>query len=220
MSLTPELRARMGAVDTTAIADADKSVRVIAPEVALRSAAAAMLGTAFTVRCDGDHFGVVRALEAAAPGDVLVIEGGRHPLAYAGEIFAKAAAAKGLAGIVLDGGYRDLGYVAGCPLPVYSTYVFPKTGTTRLLGELGATVTVGGTEISPGDIVFADENGVLVMDPATAEEVVTRAEQVAAVETKVLARIEEGAAIGELLNSAEHTAKLEAGEETGLRFTV
>lgn len=220
MSLTPENAVRLAALDTTAVADADKSVRVLSPETALRSKTAAMLGTAFTVRCAGDHFGVVRALEQAAAGDVLVIEGGRHPLAYAGEIFAKAAMAKGLAGIVLDGGYRDLGYVKDCPLPIYSTYVFPKTGTTNLLGEIGATVSVGGVAVAPGEILLADENGVLVMDPASLDGIIARAEQVHAVEAKVLAKVEEGAGIGEVINSAEHAARLAAGEATGLRFTV
>ncbi|GIG64164.1 RraA family protein [Phytomonospora endophytica] len=220
MSLTPEIAARLAELDTTAVTDADKSVRVLSPRTALRSANGAMLGTAFTVRCEGDHFGIVRALEQAAAGDVLVIEGGRHPLAYAGEIFAKAAMAKGLAGIVLDGGYRDLAYVKDCPLPIYSTYVYPKTGTTRLLGEIGATVTVGGVAVSPGEILLADDNGVLVLEPDTLDGIIARAEQIHAAEAKVLAKIEAGAGIGEVINSAEHAARLTAGEETALRFTV
>ncbi|GLZ81345.1 demethylmenaquinone methyltransferase [Actinorhabdospora filicis] len=205
---------------TAAVCDTDKSLRVMAPAIAHRSSVAAMRGTAFTVRCDGDFFGALHALESAAPGDVLVVDGGGREVAYAGELFARAALARGLAGIVVDGGYRDIAYVRGSELPVFSRWVTPMAGTTGKAGHLGVPVVCGGVVVSPGDVVIADEDGLVVLEPSTVEEVFARAAEVVAREERVLAAMAAGKGIGECLNVAEHAARLGAGEASVLRFVV
>src|SRR6266545_930987 len=136
-------------VDTTAICDADKTTRVLDSGIRPRSANPRIAGPAFTVRCRDDFLPVLRAIEAAAEGDVIVVDGGGHEIALAGELFARGALARRLGGIIVDGGYRDMAYVSTCPLPVYSRFVTPLAGTTVKLGELNVPVTYGGFTRAP-----------------------------------------------------------------------
>ncbi|WP_405161484.1 RraA family protein [Nocardia sp. NBC_01499] len=75
------------------------------------------------------------------PGAVTVVDGGSEEIAYAGELIARGALARGLGGIVVDGGYRDITYVRNCELPIYSRFVTPMAGTTTELGELQIPIT-------------------------------------------------------------------------------
>jgi len=209
-----------GAVDTCAICDADKDVRVMSPALRCRSRNPVLYGPAFTVRVRDDIFGVVRALQQAAPGDVLVVDGGGRPTALAGELFARAALGRGLAGIIVDGGYRDLAWIETCELPVYSRHVSPMAGTAARLGVLGEPVSCGGVRVSPGDIVVADRDGIVLLDPADAERVLGAAAGVKAAEARVVERLEAGGDLGDCVNLDEHAARLARGEPSALRFTV
>lgn len=208
-------------VDSTAICDADKETRVMSASIGCRSRNPDMAGPAFTVRCRDDFFAVLCAIEDAAPGDVIVVDGGGREIALAGELFARAALARGLAGIIVDGGYRDMGYVASCTLPVYSRHVTPIAGTTGKLGQSQTPVTCGGVTVAPGDVVVADADGIIVLNPATAVRVLTAAAEVKAAEARVIAHL--GRADGTLvdcLNVTEHRRRLAAGQASSLRFTV
>jgi 4-hydroxy-4-methyl-2-oxoglutarate aldolase len=172
------------------------------------------------VRCRDDFLGVLQAIEAAGPGDVRVVDGGGRETARAGELFARFALAKDLAGIIVDGGYRDLRYVATCPLPVYSRHVSPKAGTTTRLAALGEAVSCGGVPVHPGDIVIGDHDGIVVLDPADALARLTAAATVMTSEARVVERIAAGASLADCVNLAAHTERLAHGEPSALRFTV
>src|SRR5262245_62056821 len=90
-------------VDTTAICDVDKATRVLDSAIRPRSANPRIAGPAFTVRCRDDFLPVLRAVEAAAPGDVIIVDGGGHEIAYAGELFARGALVRRIGGIIIDG---------------------------------------------------------------------------------------------------------------------
>src|SRR5438552_12747414 len=143
-------------VDTTALCDAAADIRIVSPALRCRSANPVLCGPALTVHCRDDFFGVIQAIEQAEAGDVLVVDGGGRETALAGELFARVALSKELAGIIVDGGYRDLRFIAACRLPVYSRHVTPRAGTTVRPAALGATVGCGGGPAPPGDIVIAD----------------------------------------------------------------
>ncbi|MGI5243779.1 RraA family protein [Dactylosporangium sp. CA-139066] len=213
------LRRLAASVDTTAICDAARDVRVMSPELRCRSASPVLCGPAVTVRCRDDFLGVIQALERAGAGDVLVVDGGGRETALAGELFARAAIGRGLAGIVVDGGYRDLRFVAGCPLPVYSRHVTPRAGTTTALATVGGTVSCGGVAVHHGDLVIADHDGIVVLDPAQAAAQLAAAAEVMAAEARVVERLDAGATLGECLNLAEHTDRLARGEPSRLRFS-
>jgi RraA family protein len=215
-----EVRRLAALVDTPAICDAAKDTRVMSGDLRCRSGNPVICGPAVTVRCRDDFFGVVQALEQARAGDVLVVDGGGRETALAGELFTRAAIGRGLAGIVVDGGYRDLGFVAGCELPVYSRHTVPMAGGTHRLATVNTPVTCGGVPVSPGDVVIADRDGIVVLDPAGAVAVLTAAVEIKAVEARIVARLDAGATLGDCLNVAEHAGRLARGEPSALRFTV
>ncbi|MFI5912026.1 RraA family protein [Dactylosporangium sp. NPDC051541] len=214
------VRRLAAAVDTTAICDAARDVRVMSPELRCRSANPVLCGPAVTVRCRDDFLGVVQAIETAEPGVVLVVDGGGRETALAGELFARAAINKGLAGIIVDGGYRDLRFVAGCQLPVYSRHVSPKAGSTIVPAQVNTAVVCGGMSISPGDLIIADHNGIIVLDPRTAVASLTAAAAVMVAEAAVIERLDAGASLAEVTNLAEHLELLSRREPSRLRFTV
>ena len=214
------IRGLAGEVDTTALCDVAEDIRVVSSALRCRSANPVMCGTALTVRCRDDFLGVVQAIEQAGPGDVLVVDGGGRETALAGELFARAAVAKQLAGIVIDGGYRDLRFIATCQLPVYSRHVTPKAGTATRLAVLGETVTCGGVAVHSRDIVIADQNGIVVLDPATAITSLTAAAQVMATEARVVERLAAGTPLDECLNLSAHVDRLARGEPSRLQFTI
>ncbi len=216
--LTDELVERFRAVDTTAMCDADKALRVLDSAIRLRSAQPRILGPAFTVRCRGDFLGVLRAVESASPGDVIVVDGGGSELALAGELFARGALVRGLGGIIVDGGYRDMAYVSRCDLPVYSRYVTPMAGTVTKPGQLQTPVTCGGVCVNPGDIVFADEEGIVVVDPDRASALLDGATAVKDAEAGLTAKLDAGRTLTDGLNLDEHVAALLRGEPSTLKF--
>ena len=214
------LRALAGRVDTCAICDVDKQTRVMCDALRCRSANPNLCGPALTVRCREDFFGLILAIEQARPGDVIVVDGGGSETALAGELFARAALARGIAGIIVDAAYRDLAYVATCELPVYSRHTGPMAGTAQRPGVLNEPVTCGGVTVRPGDLVIADREGIVVLDPATAEATLVAAAGVKEAEARVVARLDAGGSLRDCLNLDEHTARLAAGQPSALRITV
>ncbi|MFI7002486.1 RraA family protein [Nocardia sp. NPDC050175] len=216
--LVDQVVAKFHAVDTTALCDADKSIRVMDSGIRLRSAGVRIVGSAFTVQCRGDFFGVLRAIESAAPGDVIVVDGGGSEIAFAGEIFARGAVIRELGGIIVDGGYRDIGYVRGCELPIYSRFVTPMAGSTSQLGALQVPVTCGGVAVSPGDLILADEEGIVVVGPDRVESLFEAATAIKAAEARVIAKLDAGATLSDGINVAAHTAALQNREHSALQF--
>jgi regulator of RNase E activity RraA len=113
-----------------------------------------------------------------------------------------------------------MAFVASCELPIYSRHVTPMAGTTARLGVLNEPVTCGGVSVCPDDIVIADRDGIVVLDPAGAAECLIAAAQVKATEARVVARLEGGGALRDCLNIDEHADQLVRGEPSSLRFTL
>lgn len=122
-------------------------------------------GEAVTVRTFGtDLSPVLGAIEVAGPGSVLVIDShGITGSAFWGERTTRAALARRLAGAVIDGGCRDVTAVRRLGFPVFSTAVTPNAGLPGGRGAVNVPIQVGGIPVSPGDLVVADENGVVIV---------------------------------------------------------
>jgi RraA family protein len=215
-----DLFERFLAVDTTAICDADRTTRVLHSAIRPRSATTRVFGPAFTVRCREDFLAVLRAVETAEAGAVIVVDGGARETALGGEMFARAALVRGLGGIVVDGGYRDMSYVSGCELPVYSRFVTPRAGTASQLGELQVPVTCGGVVVNPGDLVLGDDEGLVVLDPQRAGAVLDAALAVKNTEHKVVEMLDQGSTLSDAFNLADHVNALQRGEQSVLRALV
>ena len=162
-------------------------------------------GTAVTVRAPGaDGVMVHHAVAKARPGDVLVIDRcGDLRHACVGGAVAYAARKAGIAGIVVDGFVTDIGELRAYGVPVWARGLSPVT--TKILGLGGAfcvPVSCGGVAVRPGDAVFADENGVLILDPADIAWSATRAIGMQQEEKKTLARIDAGESYADILGSS------------------
>ncbi len=207
-------------IDVSALSDADKSLPVVDPAVRAMIGDVRMAGPAFTVLAEDDHLPVMTALAEAAPGDVLVIAANRGSVAVFGELFATEARRRGLAGIVTDGLCRDLRSLRGIGLPVFARGTTPRSGTTVSRAAPGATVVCGGAQVSPGDIVFGDDDGVLIAPVQRVAAALETAELIARSERAILAAQARGEALNGLTNHREHVAALDRGEASALAFRV
>jgi 2-keto-4-pentenoate hydratase/2-oxohepta-3-ene-1,7-dioic acid hydratase in catechol pathway/regulator of RNase E activity RraA len=118
-----------------------------------------------------------RAFDAVGEGEVIMIEArGETGSGTLGDILAIRAHARGAAGIVTDGGVRDVAAVAAVGIPVYSAGAHPAVlGRKHVPWDVDVTIACGGTTVQPGDIIVGDDDGVIVIPPALAEEVVDAA---------------------------------------------
>jgi 4-hydroxy-4-methyl-2-oxoglutarate aldolase len=161
-------------------------------------------GTAVTVRAPGaDGVMVHHAVGKARPGDVLVIDRcGDHKHACVGGAVAYAAKKAGIAGIVVDGVVTDIGELRDYGVPVWARGLSPVT--VKLLGLGGdfcVPVSCGGVMVNPGDAIFADENGVLVLDPGQIEAAAKRAIEMQIQEKTTLARLDAGEKYPDIVGS-------------------
>ncbi len=166
-----------------------------------------MVGVAHTLHlASPDALAVNRALLELPAGAVLVIEVGGGGHAPVGAVTAAVAVARRAAGIVVEGPVTDGAQLRSSAvadaLPVYSRGLTSRT--TKRLGTgadgLRRPVQVGGVTVRTGDIVFGDENGVLVIDPATFDRgVIERARRSDAEEPALLDQIAQGADLARLL---------------------
>lgn len=120
----------------------------------------------------GDNSMVHAVIAHALPGDVLVLTSREPaPVALVGELLATQAQAQGVAGILVDGAVRDLDELAAIGLPIWARFVRAQGATKGAVGELDVPVTIGGTEIKPGDLVVMDCDGAMALASAQVEEV-------------------------------------------------
>ncbi|WP_236569884.1 RraA family protein [Streptomyces mexicanus] len=133
-------------------------------------------GPAFTVRCPpGDNLMLHAAIHRAAPGSVLVVESGDLDYALAGGNVCAVAQRRGVAALVADGLIRDLAEVREAGFPVFARGVIPIPGGKKAVEPLNVEVRCGGVAVNAGDVVVADEEGVVVVPSACRDDVLTAA---------------------------------------------
>lgn len=138
-------------------------------------------GPAYPVQCPpGDNLMLHTAIHRAEPGSVIVVEAGDVDYAVAGGNVCAVAKRRGIAGFIVDGVIRDLEEVREDGFPVFARGVIPKPGAKNQLGILNGTVLCGGVKVSPGDIVVADEEGIIVVPKSDAESILQTAQEKAA----------------------------------------
>jgi 4-hydroxy-4-methyl-2-oxoglutarate aldolase len=208
--------ARLREIEVSALCDADKGLPVVDPAIRAMVRDVRMAGPALTVAAPDDHLPVFSALAEAQPGDVLVIAGGH--VAVAGELFATEARRRGLAGIVIDGWCRDLQGLRRLGLPVFARGTTPMSGSTVSRTPLRGQIRCGGVDVAPGDIVFGDDDGVVIAPPRQIEAALAAAEAIVRAERAILAAMERGEALHDHTNYADHVARLDRGEESRLGF--
>jgi regulator of RNase E activity RraA len=134
-------------------------------------------GPAFTVRCPpGDNLMLHAAIYRAEPGAVIVVQAGDVDYAMAGGNVCAVAQRHGVAAFVIDGVIRDLAEVRELGFPVFARGVIPIPGVKAAVAPLGGYVRCGGVRVAAGDIVVADEEGIVVTPRARQEQVLRDAQ--------------------------------------------
>jgi 4-hydroxy-4-methyl-2-oxoglutarate aldolase len=134
---------------------------------------AVLAAPAYPVGCTpGDNLAVHVAVTTAPAGSVLVVDVGQVPdRGYWGEVLTTGAEAAGLAGLVIDGGVRDVAALAAHGFPVFSSTIALTGATKDQRGTVGTPVRVGGVVVARGDWVVGDVDGVTVVPAALLQDV-------------------------------------------------
>ena len=165
-------------------------------------------GPAVTVKESADTYGSFPAgdfkvgalIDAAGPGDVIVVDAEGAPYSTWGGMASTAAKRKGIAGLAVDGAARDLEEILETGFPVFARQLSPITGRTRLKVEaINVPVHIGGVGVSPGDIVVADGSGMVVLPHDLAAQIVDRAEAFAADDRAAVEDLKAGLSFTEVM---------------------
>jgi 4-hydroxy-4-methyl-2-oxoglutarate aldolase len=151
-------------------------------------------GTAVTAFCGPmDNLAAMAILDYVQPGDVIVIAAaGDESAATIGDLWAFWAKRIGAAAIVCDGLVRDVPGLLKAGIPVFARGVRPNSSFKHGPGEINLGVSCGGVTIHPGDILVGDQDGVVAVPLARAEEVARQLKEVQRKETEAEARIKRG----------------------------
>ncbi len=160
------------------------------------------VGPAFTVKflpLGQVKTGAGDFIDEAKAGDVIVIDnGGRTYCTVWGDILTHVAVQKKLAGTVIDGVCRDVDGIRELGYPMYTRGHFMVTGKDRAVMEsFNRPVAISDIQVNPGDLIMADQSGVLVIPRNRAEEVLGLAREIAAAEEKIVAAVHEGLSLKE-----------------------
>lgn len=165
-------------VSPTSLADLVEEDRILDPAIRpLWDGMPRVSGPVHAVRCaPGDNLMMHTAIYRAEPGSVILVDAGGSRLAVAGGNVCAVAQQRGIAAFVVDGYIRDLAEVREMGFPVFARGVFPKPGGKNVVLPQGDTV-VGGVTVRAGDVVVADEEGIVVLEAAHVPDLLQAAEQ-------------------------------------------
>ena len=153
-----------------------------------------LAGPAFTVRTrPGDNLMIHKALHMAAPGDVIVVDGGGDLTnALIGELMVATAQRRGLAGMGLNGAIRDARTLRQGSFPVFAAGVTHRGPYKDGPGEINVPISIGGMVIEPGDLIIGDDDGVLCIAFDQVGSVLTAAQAKSAAEVGMMRAIQDG----------------------------
>ena len=201
-----ELVERFARLDTAAVADALDSLGLngVLPGIAARVPGTRAAGLAYTVSYrrvgasegpGGREFrNAANYLDDVPPGSFVVVDNsGSTDCTNWGSLLTSLARQRGVQGTALHGSARDLAEIRAMGYPLFSTGITMVSGKNRVeLAAVGEPLEIDGTKVRQGDVVLADDSGVLVVPAERAEEVATRAERVERTESAIAAAVGEG----------------------------
>lgn len=153
-----------------------------------------LLGTAFTVKTRvGDNLMLHKAIDMAQPGEVIVVDvQGDLTNSVTGEIMMRQAVKRGISGVVVDGAVRDADALRNLNMPIYAAGIQPNGPYKDGPGEINVPVCCGGIVVKPGDILVGDADGIVVIDPQDAPNILEKAREKYKQEQIKFKSIEEG----------------------------
>lgn len=188
----PELVAQFEGMPVANIDDNMQRVAAVDSRIKPIGYKGQMVGVAFTIRvAQGDNLMLHAAMDLAQPGDVIVIDaGGFEDRAIFGELMATYMKIRGIKGVICDGAIRDYGGLEKLEdFRVYARAASPNGPYKNGPGEINVPVSCGGKTVYPGDIVVADDDGVLFVHPENAPALIEATKGVEAKEAGIMKHI-------------------------------
>lgn len=220
--MAPEtIRKRFLRVDTATVADVLDVLGLpnlgLAPGfTAFPPSAGKMGGWAYTIRGRMARYAgsgdprKMRAVDGVGPGEVTVWSGEGRGVCFFGELIALGMKRRGSAGALLDGGIRDIGWIAKQRFPVYARYRTPvqSIGRWKVTAWQVPVDMPGATsrrvKVKPGDFVLADVDGVIVIPARVAGKVLVEAERLTNKEKRIRGELDRGASLEDVLEKYGH----------------
>jgi 4-hydroxy-4-methyl-2-oxoglutarate aldolase len=166
---------QLGAYGTATVHEAAGRIGYLGPRLRPAWPGARVGGTAVTVLCwPGDNLMIHVAVEQCREGDILVVATNSPSSdGLFGELFATALQQRGVRGVVLSCGVRDVAELREMNFPAWSTAVSAQGSVKATAGAINVPIVVEGQVIHPGDVIVADDDGVAVVARATVPAVLT-----------------------------------------------
>jgi regulator of RNase E activity RraA len=143
---------------------------------------------------DGSIRLVLEMLGSVPAGHIAVYQCNDRSSAHLGELSVTSLASRGCGGAVIDGGVRDVEYILREDFPVFSRYVTPQDCVPRweLVAHGEVTIMVGGVQVTPGDWIVGDADGLVIVPGAAVEQILTEAEAKVATESEIRDAVRDG----------------------------
>lgn len=197
-----ELERRLEHLDSPAVADAQRGLNVLHPRIKSLAPGRTIAGPAFTVRAyPGSMMSLQKAMLEACSGDVLVVDAEADLTAGAlwGDIMAEEAKRRGFKAVVIDGAVRDLRGLLDVGFPTFAAGLTPRLGTNLQVGQVQVPISCGGVAVRPGDWVFGDDDGLVVLPIEQLETIVEAAEAIERRDREMARRVADGESLADML---------------------
>ena len=164
-TIPTETVTRYKKLSVATVHEAQGRVGLLSPEIRPVKEGLKLVGRAVTVfATPGDNLMIHVAMEQCEPGDVMVVAvNSRSDCGYFGDLLATLMQARGISGLVIDSGVRDLADLRQMNIPVFSRCISAQGTVKETLGDVNIPVVCGGQVINPSDLIIGDDDGVVVV---------------------------------------------------------
>ena len=164
-TIPTETVTRYKKLSVATVHEAQGRVGLLSPEIRPVKEGLKLVGRAVTVfATPGDNLMIHVAMEQCEPGDVMVVAvNSRSDCGYFGDLLATLMQARGITGLVIDSGVRDLADLRQMNIPVFSRCISAQGTVKETLGDVNIPVVCGGQVINPSDLIIGDDDGVVVV---------------------------------------------------------